>query len=237
MKIISKCILSALLLSTSVYSTSCTDKEIIQEMEQQTQSKSLIRTQASILSANSYSDISVGIYRSQSKFKYAYQHLKQKPGECSWTSYVCAVAAIRRGNGLSYEVNYPKVTRVRNACNNSSYITKIKWFAENYDDRSTYLTAPTSQFQAVKNMINHLDTYQSPFLIIGKVSGISHYRTVWSINWQGSIYNSTVYYTDTLNPTESNINNQFKPINFAAFLANMRSGSSFGGHNMLFIGN
>ncbi len=236
MKIISKYLLVTSLLATSFFSTSCNEQEVLEEVQQEQQVK-LMRTQASILSASSYSDIPVRMYRSQSKFKYAYEHLQQKTGECSWTAYVCAVAAIRRGNGLPYEANYPKVTRVRNACSNSSYITKIEWFARNYDARTTYLTAPTNQFQAVKNMINHLETYQSPFLIIGKVSGISHYRTIFTIDWNGSVYNSTVYYTDTLHPKESNIDYQFKAMNFASFLANMRSGSSFGGHNMLFIGN
>lgn len=183
---------------------------------------------SSILNATNANQISSFYFASAWKYRSKYQHIKQYSGECSWTSYVLATAAIVNGNlgWYHYPVNHTKITQIKNWCG-SSYIERLRDYANQKDYTwfpSVYLCkkskTSSGRFSMIKQMLYHLLVYQKPFLAIITRNGISHYVVVWNINWKQGGTGSYIYYTDPLdNPTTFNY--QLKSMSFSTFLDKM----------------
>lgn len=207
-----------------------------------------------IMNATSASQIPTTLFTTYAKYKTSYQHMKKEYdpnyGKCSWTSYVIAAACIIKGNcnTCSYPVSYAKVNSVRSACmstNSAAYgaqITRLKWYCNTYDYQKiscTLESKTTSQrFTAIKLMLNHLYTYNSPFLIISTCytsSGpVGHYLVVHAIDWKTGGTGSTIYYTDCNNiGSSSSYYNNIKSMSFTSFLDLMVVAPS--NYNMLFL--
>lgn len=207
-----------------------------------------------ILGATDANQISTGYFRVDSKYKTSYQHMKQQYdanyGKCSWTSYVIAISCIIKGNcsGCSYPVSYDKVNTVRSICmggNSPAYgaqITRLKWYCNTYDYHKVSCTleskSTSERFTAVKLMLNHLYTYNSPFLVISSCptnSGyVGHYLIVHAIYWKKGGTGSTVYYTDCNSMgANSSYYNNLKSMNFTTFLNLMVEAPN--NYNMLFL--
>jgi len=181
-------------------------------------------------------------YAVDAKYKNAYVHQKQKTydgtGGCSWTSYVLAAAAIIRGKG---NLNYPdkaggydaKIQHCFDWCNvkdnqvsgsGRTGIATIESYCKKVDQNAGYpiqcvLQAfdKSNHQDAAERMVQHINSYHTPFLFIGAANGIGHYLICWTIDWSGSPATSIVYYTDTA--YASNDNN-FREANLETFLSN-----------------
>lgn len=180
-----------------------------------------------ILNASSIQDLPLNFFRTDQVYKNNYIHLQQKSGECSWTSYVLCAGAIAKGKGYSYDVNYNKITTVKNWCGNS-YIERLRDYAQQVDNTflgNTYLSkeskTSSGRFSTIKQMLNTINLYKSPFLAIITSNGIGHYVVVWSIDWKQSETNSIVYYTDPLDLPKTTFDLQVKSMNMSDFLDKM----------------
>lgn len=207
-----------------------------------------------ILNASNASQIPTTYFRVDSKYKASYQHMKQEYdanyGKCSWTSYVIAMSCIVKANcnGCSYPVSYDKVNTVRSICmggNSPAYgaqITRLKWYCNTYDYHKASCTLESKttaqRFTAVKLMLNHLYTYNSPFLVIGSCptsSGyVGHYLIVHGIYWKSGGTGSRIYYTDCNSMgVNSSYYNNLKSMDFTTFLNLMVEAPN--NYNMLFL--
>ncbi|MDR0282308.1 MAG: hypothetical protein LBI53_03110 [Candidatus Peribacteria bacterium] len=184
---------------------------------------------------------SIGMYQAQTAYKNAYYHVKQKTGECSWTNYVIAAAAVIRGKGNTV---YPygagsyenKVQHCKNWTNSNTAITSIESYCKQVDIVAGYpinctRKAVSLKTDAADEMLSHISSKGTPFLYVGGVGGIGHYFTVWSIYWGGDIYNSDVYYTNTLDAPASTFAGQVKSQNLNTFLSSNVNNY----HNLLFL--
>jgi len=203
-----------------------------------------------IMGATSANNIPSMLFTTNIKYKNSYQHIKQEYdanfGKCSWTSYVIIASCIIKGNcsNCSYPVSYSKVNAVRSACignNSAAYgaqITRLRWYCNTYDYQKLSCNlesqTPSNRFVAVKLMLNHLYTKNSPFLVIGTSGTVGHYLIVHAINWISGGTGSIIYYTDcSMIGSTSSYNNNIKSMNFTTFLDRMVIAPN--NYNMLFI--
>lgn len=158
-----------------------------------------------------------------------------------------AVGAIARGNGNSYPCTSAKVYAIKNMCGNSNSITSLRTFGNTYE--SQYITAvydygsnnSTGRFTAIKEMLAHINTYHTPFLVIGTFyyqNGTKggHYLVVQSIDWKCGGTGSTIYYTDCAYNcvnNNSSITANLRSMSFTTFLDRMVDAPSL--YNMLFL--
>lgn len=152
------------------------------------------------------SDYTEQTYEVNQSYKDAYQHYKQRPKECSWTSYVLATAAVVRGKGnYSYPYNgnyYGKISHVKSSCGSSNAITKLDWYCKKYDVPKYSITCwhryvgKSDRDGAIDIILDHRAYNDTPFLYIGSVGTVGHYYIIWDIDWTGNEATSTVYYTD-----------------------------------------
>lgn len=164
---------------------------------------------------------SSGLYGVDSKYKNAYKHQKQinynGKGGCSWTNYVLCASSIIRGKGN----NYPdkaggydnKIQHCVDWCfqyslSNPTGITTIENYCLKVDKNAGYpincnriAVDPSKTDDAVDKMLSHISNHHSPFIYISSHGGVGHYLILWSIYWRTSIYDSDVWYTDTLDST------------------------------------
>jgi len=177
-----------------------------------------------VFAAKTYAEIPIKSYRLATIYRGSYQHLKQPDKtSCSWTSYVIVAGTMINTNSC-YPVTADKVYKVKAACSNSSMITALQTYANNYDKTYFSLARPslgTSAFNAVKYMIGYIDTYHTPFLAISSMSGIGHYRIVHTIEWYGSITNSYVYFTDPAVVAYTNFDTNIRSMRLDQFLSSM----------------
>ena len=201
-------------------------------------------TSSAILAATSASQIPSQFFQVNSIYKNSYIHLLQYNGECSWTNYVLCAGAIARANGYTYAATHTKVTAVKTACGNSSSISALSMYAQNYDYnvvnkqlRST--PESTGRFDMTKYMLAHINSYHTPFvaLALDPNSGIGHYLTVWSIDWKVGGTGSMLYYTNTLLSPQSTFNGNLKSTSFTTFLDWMRDNPTANYYNCLFLWN
>ncbi|MBB6372620.1 hypothetical protein [Chryseobacterium shigense] len=185
-----------------------------------------------ILSAQTASDIPSKFYRVNNAYKTNYTHLLQKSGECSWTNYTLCAGAIARTKGYTYPATYAQITAVKNWCGSSSIITKLQSYCLSNDSGKISCSLDsksdnsTGRFNFIKSMLNHIDTRQTPFIVISSVpkstgGRIGHYYTVWSIDWKQGGTGSVVWYTNTLDTATGNFDTQIKSMDLSTFLDNM----------------
>lgn len=183
----------------------------------------------SILSAQTANDIPTNFYRVSNVYKTNYIHLLQKSGECSWSNYVLCGGAIARAKGHSYPATYAQITTVKTWCGSNSLITKLSNYCGSNDSNklSRYLKVELNnsngRFNMVKSMLDHINTKQTPFIVVSsvpKISGgrIGHYFTVWSIDWKQGGTGSVIWYTNTLDGATGNFDTQVKNMDLSAFL-------------------
>ncbi len=187
------------------------------------------------LSANS---IPSKFYKVKPQYKTAYKHIKQKTNECSWTAYVMAAGAIAKGKGNSYEVSHAKVERVKDWCRNrdncsgnytgvcGSHISTVTAFG-NSNDKSVITSKSKSRSTSlriymVKDMLDHIQNYGTPFLALGKRGSIGHYYIIWSIDWKQGGSGSTVWYTDPYLTDGGNFDANIKSMGLTEMLNSMR---------------
>lgn len=175
---------------------------------------------SALVSGSSYAN---GRYRVADMYKNAYVHVVQKTGECSWTNYVLAAASVIRAHG---DYNYPdkaggyesKIQHCKDWCGTTamskinSYVTEVDGKSYNISTKH-HFTPDRNYTKAAEIMLAHLQNNQTPLIYITSVNRIGHYVIIWSIDWYGSIENSTVWYTDTLKSGK-----EFYPINFKELL-------------------
>ncbi len=181
-----------------------------------------------IINYTSVGQIPSQFFTSKWAYKNKYVHITQYNNECSWTSYVLCSSAIINGDlgYYYYPVNHTKITSVKNWCGNS-YIERLRDYANQKDNTyfwNTYLCKEskntTGRFNMIKKMLDHIYTYQKPFIAIITHNTIGHYVVVWDIDWKCGVTGSTVYYTDPLDaPTFFMA--QVKTMNLTEFLDKM----------------
>lgn len=191
------------------------------------------QTKASwILNATSANQIPSTYFTSHSKYKgIYYKHIHQPDGtSCSWTSYILCASSIVNGDWQAtfYPVTSSKIYAFKNQCNGNSNIDTLKKYALKMDDiffssiyRLKESKNSTGRFNAIKQMLNHLYTYQKPFIAIITLNGIGHYVVVWDINWKVGGTGSIVYYTDPHDNPTGSWSTQKKSMNFTEFLDKM----------------
>ena len=214
---------------------------------------------STILNATSASQIPSQFFKVDQIYKNSYIHLKQRPAECSWTSYVMCVGSVARANNKTYSTSLTQVSTVRDRCNahaatfpSSSissygdYIGNLDWYAGAYDNTKitrqfTAIQSNSGQFAAIKQMLAHINTYHTPFVVRSSINGEGHYRVVFSIDWRVGQTNSVVYYTDCNLPsgvaagvpTNSGIEANLQSMDLTQFMSLMIVGAN--NYNMLFI--
>lgn len=188
------------------------------------------------------------LYRAESKYKTAYRHLRQQQSECSWTNYVLAAEAIVDANyGRNYFVTASgsvakKIEHCKGECRGSTHINTINDYSQTWDSQKygfttkVATTGKTNHTGAIKRMLAHLSEEKTPLIYITSENNIGHYIIIWSIDWRGSIENSTVWYTNTLEgsrdemkSTENSSQFDFKPINCGTLMRK----NIMNNHNML----
>lgn len=226
--------------------------EQIQALEVEDQGTEKIAS-SSILNATNASQIPSQMFAVNPIYKTAYIHMGQPDvSSCSWTSYMLAVGSIARGNGKSYECSADKVYRIKNKCleissSKPSLITTLQSFGNTYD--SQYILAvyqngaknANGRFDAIKKMLAHINSYRTPFLVIGTYyytdgRKVAHYLVVHSIDWKVGGTGSTVYYTDCGYGCVNNncsITSNLKSMSLTTFLDRMVEKSDQ--YNMLFL--
>lgn len=182
---------------------------------------------SSILRITSFDQIPSQIFGFYSKYRISYEHLKQKPAECSWTSYVIATSCIleAKHRGYYYPVNYSRVSRVKNGCGGSSYIGNLQNYG-NYKDgyMAKYdLGSKGNKLDFVKGMLNHINVYHAPFLAITSIGGTGHYVIVFAIDWKKGLNGSTIYYMDPNEYDQGSFYSNLRTMDLSLFLNRMIS--------------
>lgn len=228
--------LTVLVISTSLMFLNSCDKQDLKTDEIPLPQKA-VGYCSSIFLAKTYAEIPVKSYRLATIYRGSYQHLKQPDyTSCSWTSYVIVAGTIANTYSCIYEVSSNKVYSVKSSCSNSSMITSLQSYAENYDKNYFSVTRPNigvNTFAAVRYMIGHIDTYHTPFLVVSSMSGIGHYRIVHTIEWYGSLTNSYVYYTDPALAGYTSFDANIRSMRLDQFLNSMLATTV--SYNMLFF--
>ncbi|EAY29461.1 hypothetical protein [Microscilla marina] len=220
---------------------SCSNTEVVKPTKSNLQNINH-QLKSSVLDAQTSNNIPSKFYRVNPVYKDAYVHLRQGYNECSWASYVLTTGAIARAKGRDYEVTQNKISRVKDKCKEKchsspdpfcgAYITDLEWFAQTWDytnvskNRVSCSNNESGRFSMVKNMLNHIETKQTPFIAIGSTfqsngKRIGHYYIIWSIDWKRGGRGSTIYYTDPLDDVKPHFNNQIKAESFSTFLDKM----------------
>jgi len=135
------------------------------------------------------------------------------------------------------QINY-----VKQKCGGSISITKLRDFAQNYDNSVTdYLLKPTNKnstgrFEITKYMLAHLNTHHTPFiaLALDEASGKGHYLIGWGIKWKAGGTGSTIYYTDPLD-SDGDYYSTVKSVSLTTFLNWMRDNPNASYYNCLFL--
>ena len=201
-----------------------------------------LKSSSSILNASNANQIPSQFFKVGSLYKLNFNFITQPdPYSCSWTSYVTAIGAIARGNGYSYSSSSSKIYSVKSQCmglasqdqDNAGLITTLQNCANIYDSKYVYArfvhkyNNSSDRFNAVKEMLNHINTYHTPFLVVStfyKSNGtkVGHYLVVLSIDWKQGGTGSTVYYTDCGYASNGwNLDNNLSSMNFTTFLDRM----------------
>lgn len=158
------------------------------------------------------------IYYVKQIYKTAYKHLHQASGECSWTNYTLASAAIARGNGKNYpyQLSNPtvsdykrKIKDVKDECGGSKLITKIESYSYTWDKPTYSINARVESKSTFDEAVylflgERKRGNQAPCIFIGGAGGIGHYLILWDVEWNDTADNSYVYITDTLDGDENN---------------------------------
>ena len=202
-----------------------------------------------ILNALSYAKIPVYFYQLNPVYKLSYQHLKQQDKCCSWTSYVIAAGCIINGYTGSpvcrYAVSQNQVSTVRKWCigraggswSGGEYILYLRDYAQRYDAEylSTYQKSysKSNTLSTVKEMLYHIYTYRTPFLVTSSIGNTGHYLIVHSIDWAGTPSNSTVYYTDCNQVDQGSFSKNICSMSYDTFLSKMIKTNDY--YNMLFL--
>jgi hypothetical protein len=197
---------------------------------------------STILNATSASQIPTQTFSVSSMYKNGYIHLHQPTGtSCSWTSYVLCTGAIGNAN-VYYPVTLGQIAYVKQKCNNSISITKLRDFANNYDYNvvNCLLKATNDnsagRFEIIKYMLAHLNSHHTPFvaLALDEASGKGHYLVAWDIKWKVGGTGSTIYYTDPLD-NNGDYYSKVRSVSLTTFLNWMRDNPNADYYNCLFL--
>lgn len=205
---------------------------------------------STILNASNANQIPSQMFGVNPIYKTYYTHIKQRPGECSWTSYViCISDIVAANNNFCYPTT---INTVKNRCVshanaigiNEFRIDNLNWYAGAYDASKIgwSLVSKSSKFAAIKEMLNHINTYRTPFLVVSSIGGTGHYRVVFSIDWKKGESGSTIYYTDCNYPSGASpgvVSNpsfsaNYRSMDLTQFMSTM-TGSFASYYNMLFM--
>ncbi|MDR0860226.1 MAG: hypothetical protein LBO09_04555 [Candidatus Peribacteria bacterium] len=168
------------------------------------------------------------------KYKNAYVHYKQGATGCGPLNYVLCLRAIVRGNSSSnnYAPNIKdKWDNVIDKCGTTAATVPqlIEYFNKN--DATWGVSANKVQSSGrssaqktsiASQMVNLLSQNKRPFVFLGAISSssggyVGHYYTVWSIAWDGTLENSTVYYTNTADAVKSTFDAQLTSMKLSDF--------------------
>ena len=197
----------------------------------------------SILSTTSANQVPIQMFAVNPMYKTAYYHYKQPDGiSCSWTSYVnCINCIVTANNNYCYST---AISTVKSRCQNyypqastngSNSILALEWYAGKYDyNLINYNRKSTgNRWDATKNMLAHINSYHSPFVVISSMDNVGHFRVVFSIDWKQSETTSTVYYTDCWYPNTGSFNTNLRSMSLYQFLNLMTTNSAY--YNMFFM--
>ncbi len=157
-------------------------------------------------------------YYVASKYKKAYKHLAQYNGECSWTAYTLAAAAVARGNNKNYPSNleFPSATDYRNKIDHvrdesgSARIDSLASYANRYDKPNYSINARIEPYDTFDDAVfgflgERKRGNQKPCIFIGSSKGKGHYFVLWDIDWNGTAATSYVNVTDPLDGNTSSL--------------------------------
>lgn len=198
---------------------------------------------SSILNASNPSQIPKQLFAVGSIYKTAYYHYKQPDAvSCSWTSYVnCINCIVTANNNYCY---FTPISTVRYRCKNyypqvntygASHILALEWHVQSYDTRYVNYSrqSPTNRWAATKQMLAHINSYHTPFVVRSSMGSTGHYRVVFSIDWQQTESASTVYYTDCAYADAGSFSLNIKSMSLYSFLNSMTVGAT--SYNMLLM--
>ncbi len=198
-----------------------------------------------ILGATNANQIPAQMFAVNPIYKTSYYHYKQPDNvSCSWTTYVnCINCIVSANNTFCYPT---PISIVRYRCQNyypgvqtngASHILALEWHVGKYDNSYVYYNRKSTEdrWLATKLMLNHINTYRTPFIVRSSMNGVGHYRLIFSIDWKQSESLSMVYYTDCY-PTQSNgssFQSNVRSMRLVDMLNSMKVGATY--YNMLFM--
>ena len=202
---------------------------------------------STILNATSASQIPSQIFDSYADYKIWYYHKKQPTTtSCSWTSYVNCIGTIVRGASANTIQYTTPINTVQYRCTNyypqvntlgSNSITALNWHVGAYDNaKINYrLKSTDTRWIATREMLAHINTYHTPFIVLSKMNSTSHYRVVFAIDWKVGGTGSTVYYTDCWYSSQGNYFDNQRSMSLTSFLDLMLNPPTVKYYNMLFM--
>lgn len=205
---------------------------------------SLKISSANILNATNANQIPSQLFAVNPIYKTAYAHYKQPDWvSCSWTSYVnCINTIVTAHNNYCYGT---PISTIRYRCEHyypernvygASHVLALAWHLSTYDYKQVCFSrsSTNNRWEATKQMLSHINTHHSPFLVRSSINSVGHYLVVFSIDWKQSESSSIVYYTDCCYADNGTFNANIRSMPLATFLDRM-VGAGAHYYNVIFM--